>query len=251
MSLRIMTYNVRGCRGLDNRVRLDRIAGILEECDADVIALQELDVGRARSQFVDQPKVLADHLEMDVLFYCCDGWREGQYGTAILSRLPLSLVRCANLPGLRAREPRGALWAEVTVGDARINVINTHLGLHPMERLQQVEALLGKDWVGHESFAKPAVVCGDFNFSPRDPLYRTVTQQLRDVQMVVETRRYAPTWLGMRTIDFILVNGELDVREARTHGPLRAWIASDHLPLIATLEVKKTAAAETAPRPIR
>ena len=235
MSLKIVTYNVRGCRGLDGKICTDRITAILRECDADVIALQELDAGRSRSKFIDQPQRIADALDMDVLFHSCEGWTDGRYGTAILSRMSLKHVRSGNLPAMKGREPRGALWAEVGHEKMAIHIVNTHLGLHPRERHAQIEALLGPEWFGHNTLSSAAILCGDFNLSRRDPLYKTLSHRLRDVQSV--NQRHHTTWLGLRTIDFILVNEGMEIRESRTHKPLHALVASDHVPLIAHLGI--------------
>ncbi|MDZ4859639.1 MAG: endonuclease/exonuclease/phosphatase family protein [Candidatus Hydrogenedentes bacterium] len=235
MSLKVVTYNVRGCRGLDGKICTDRIAAILRECDADVIALQELDAGRSRSRFIDQPRRIADALDMDVLFHSCEGWTDGRYGTAIFSRFPMKHVRSANLPAMKGREPRGALWAEIGHSKSPIHIVNTHLGLHPRERHAQIETLLGPDWFGHDVFSGPSILCGDFNLGRRDPLYRSLLGRLRDVQSI--NARHVPTWLGMRTIDFILVNEGMEIRESRTHKPLRALVASDHVPLVAHLGI--------------
>ena len=80
-----------------------RIARVIEACKADVVALQELDVGRPRSGGIDQPRAIAEHLDMHLEFCSardCDG---GRYGNAILSRHPIELVHGACLPQLGLR----------------------------------------------------------------------------------------------------------------------------------------------------
>jgi endonuclease/exonuclease/phosphatase family metal-dependent hydrolase len=236
MRFNVVTYNVHACRGLDRKICHLRTADILRDCRADIVALQELDCGRARSNNVDQPQAIARELGMECLFYSCEGWKDGQYGNAILSKFPMRLVRSANLPGGGRYEPRGAIWAELEVHGKHIQVLNTHLGLTSAERAMQVKALLGPEWLGAHAATDSAVICGDFNFSPRDPLYRTLTERYRDVQLVQRARR-GPTWLGLRTIDFVLVSHAIEVHEVGVHWSFRARIASDHLPLVASVSI--------------
>ena len=48
-SLRVATYNVHGCRGMDRRRSEERIAEVIASLEVDVIGLQELDLNRRRS----------------------------------------------------------------------------------------------------------------------------------------------------------------------------------------------------------
>src|SRR6188768_47680 len=96
--LRVMTYNVHGCIGTDRRLDAGRVAQVIASCDPDVVALQELDVGRTRSGAMDQPRAIADRLGLHMDFLSardCDG---GRYGNAVLSRHDVVLVRGACLP---------------------------------------------------------------------------------------------------------------------------------------------------------
>lgn len=148
---RILTYNVHACRGLDGRPSPGRIADVIAAARPDIVALQELDVGRARSGELDQAEVIARELGMDFHFHPARRIEGERYGDAILSALPLRLVKAGSLPEPRRRppffEPRGALWASVGLGGraGALQVINTHLGLLARERTAQVEALLGED----------------------------------------------------------------------------------------------------------
>jgi endonuclease/exonuclease/phosphatase family metal-dependent hydrolase len=238
-SLRIVTYNVHSCIGLDGRMSPQRIARVLAQCDADVIALQELDVRRPRTLGREQAREIAQALNMDFHFFPTIRMEEEQYGDAILSRLPMRMIRSDLLPGvtpMRQLEPRGAIWVEVAVGRHAVQVITTHLGLDEQERLEQVQALLGPNWLGHPQCHEPVILCGDLNFRPRSRAYRLLAGQLRDAQIV--NRRPSATfpsrWPLVR-IDHIFVKGALEVRVAETLRTRLAQRASDHLPLIAEL----------------
>ncbi|HEY8426939.1 MAG TPA: endonuclease/exonuclease/phosphatase family protein, partial [Sandaracinaceae bacterium] len=130
MRLRLVTWNVRHGLGFDRRVSLDRVLRVLAPLDADLIALQELDVGRARTGHVDQPAWLAERLAMRAVFAeTCPG-----YGHALLSRRALSRSELVPLPSGRASEPRMAIDATLEGGP---RVIATHFGLIPHERSAQ------------------------------------------------------------------------------------------------------------------
>src|SRR5580692_10055815 len=130
--VRILTYNVHRCVGADRVLDVARVADVLAAQAPDIVALQEVDVGRARTGGVDQAHQLARRLGMAFHFNAALKVEEELYGDAILTALPERLVKAGPLPGyprLRRLEPRGALWVEVEVGAVRLQVITTHLGL--------------------------------------------------------------------------------------------------------------------------
>jgi endonuclease/exonuclease/phosphatase family metal-dependent hydrolase len=236
-----VTYNVHSCVGLDGKVSPQRIARVIAQCDPDLVALQELDVGRRRTQGRDQAEEIAHELNMTFHFHPTIKLEEEQYGDAILSRYPMRLVRSGLLPGANstAIEPRGAIWATVRVGDQEVQVLNTHLGLSERERLEQVHALLGPEWLAHPDFREPLIVCGDLNFRSRSPAYRLLAERLRDVSRC-DGRRPAATFPSRRPIvriDYIFIGGDFEVLSAEAARTALAVRASDHLPLIAELQL--------------
>jgi endonuclease/exonuclease/phosphatase family metal-dependent hydrolase len=240
-----MTYNVHGCVGVDRRLDVGRVSAMIAHCRPDVVALQELDVGRARSGHVDQAREIAGRLGMAAHFNCAFRVEEEQYGDAILTRLPHRLVRAGPLPTLpRSRlERRGALWVAVELAPGReLQVINTHLGLVPLEQRAQVSELLGPNWLGHPAFRPPAVLMGDFNATGRYPAYRRLADRLQDVQRTPEggrrggrTVRTFPSRLPMLRLDHVFATPELEVADVHTPLTASARVASDHLPLVVQL----------------
>ncbi len=240
-----MTYNVHGCVGVDRRLDVGRVAAVIAQASPDVVALQELDVGRARSGRVDQAHAIAARLGMRAQFNAAFQVAEERYGDAILTSLPCRLVRSGALPTLpRSRlERRGALWLAVEVDGLELQVINTHLGLVPLEQRGQVTALLGPDWIGHGAWRPPAVLVGDFNATARYAAYRRLTGELRDVQRseTGERRRGGrpartfPSRLPMLRIDHMFLTAGIDVRSVHAVTTPLARMASDHLPLVADL----------------
>ncbi len=241
--LRIMTYNVHSCIGMDGRSSTDRIARVIARYEPDIVALQELDVGRPRTGGVDQARLIARHLEMAYHFHPTIHLEEERYGNAILSRLPMRQIKSGPLPGRGhwpRHEPRGAIWAGIDLGDVELQVINTHLGLRRRERLAQARALLGVDWLGHPDCRGPTVLLGDLNAGPRSPVLRRLTTELRDAQQSLPGQRPAKTWFGpypTARIDHVLTGPGITVRNVQVPRTGLARLASDHLPLIVDLDL--------------
>lgn len=232
-SFTLVTYNVHGCRGLDGRRSEARVARVLMDCGADVIALQELDAWRSRSAFIGQPRELAARLEMDYCFVPTAHWGDGEYGCAILSRLPMRHVKSAPLPARGFHEPRGAQWVEVDVRGRAVQVVNTHLDYQSMCCSDQLEALLGGTWIGSERFCPPGIVCGDFNFTPGSRLYRNAAAQLTDAAVACGSAR--ATWMGIRRLDYVWTSADVRAESVSVIRNVRARLASDHAPVVARL----------------
>ncbi|WP_460448237.1 endonuclease/exonuclease/phosphatase family protein [Alsobacter sp. SYSU BS001988] len=235
---RILTYNVHRCLGIDGVLDPGRIAAVIAACQPDIVALQELDVGRRRTGGVDQAQAIADRLGMQMHFHPALRVMEEQYGDAILTARPSRVVKAGALPGLRSRpgiEPRGALWAAVQAQGGEVQVINTHMGLRGQERLNQIEALLGPEWLGHPRCADPVILLGDFNAAPHSRAYRRVAARLRDAQTSPPAARAQATFpsrMPMLRIDHVFVSGGVEVTRAETIRTPLARAASDHLPLL-------------------
>ena len=232
--LRVMSYNIRNARGGDQRVDLERIAEVIAAFAPDVVALQEVDVGRARSGGVDQAEVLGERLGLFASFAPCIEEGCERYGIATLTRWPPLAVRQLALPAVvqrrgRGSEPRCALltrlhWPD---DDRELAVVNTHLSVIANERPGQVAALLaGLD-------ADEVVIAGDFNCTPWSAPFRRLAGTLRPATRRVRTW---PARLPIVPLDHILYRGPLQVIHSGvwTHGAARR--ASDHLPVVAELE---------------
>ncbi len=243
LTLRIMTYNVHFCINMDGKISPNRIAKVIAHYDPDIVCLQELDVDRARTGWVDQAQVIAQQLEMEYHFAPAIHLEEGKYGNAILSRLPMRLVHAAPLPVIPDRpdiEPRGALWAVVTLEGQEIQLFNTHFGLRPQERLIQVEALLGEEWLGHPDCLGPVILCGDFNAQPRSRVCRKIRRRLHDAQWTLDDHRPQRTFFGhypVGRIDHVFVSPGIRVRGIEVPRTALTRIASDHLPLIVEVDI--------------
>jgi endonuclease/exonuclease/phosphatase family metal-dependent hydrolase len=252
--LRVMTYNVHSCIGMDGKIDPERIARVIARARPDVVALQELDVGRERSLGMDQAHLIARYLEMEFHFHPAMHLEEERYGDAILTHLPLRLVKAGSLPGLAHKpslEPRGAIWVAIDLNDREVQVINTHLGLYPRERMAQVEALLGSDWLAHDECRGPVVFCGDLNAPPSSPVCRRIGNRLRDVQAVAKDHRPGNTFSSRfptLRIDHLFISPDVEVTGIEIPGSELARIASDHLPLLAELRIPGPGGMRSSPR---
>jgi endonuclease/exonuclease/phosphatase family metal-dependent hydrolase len=240
--LRVMTYNVHSCLGMDGKISTHRIAQVIERYDPLIIGLQELDALRPRSRSEEQAQLIADELGMHVSYFPV--FRPGTelYGDAILSRVPIEIVRAAQLAtDSDDREPRGAIWVRIQLEDIRINFINTHFGLGRFERVAQASDLMSEEWIGGIELDEPIILVGDFNTFPNTFPYRTLASRLHDVQILMENFRPLKTFSvasPIFRIDHIFVSGHFAVRSVQVPRNHLTRIASDHLPLIADLDFK-------------
>lgn len=224
--LKIATYNIHGAVGADGRCAPSRIAAVLSEIDADVIALQEVPLGGAST-----PDVLA-YLQAHTGFHAAAGATmsspEREYGNAVLSRYPVVATRTIDL-SFGAREPRGALDADIDCNGHMIRFIATHLGLSAAERRSQVQTLLA----AFDTREMPVILTGDLNewFLWGRSLRWLVAHFQR-----TRAPRTFPARFPIFSLDRIWVRpGDRLVRVA-VHRTRAARRASDHLPLVAQID---------------
>ena len=253
--LRVMTYNVHGCSGMDGRVSPRRVARVIDAYDPDIIALQEIDLGRRRSRAEDQSAMIAKQLGLNHVFCPTITHGEEHYGHALLTPWPVEVIKRARLPSdpkKLSREPRVALWARVMIDGRPVNVITTHLGLGLAERAEQVRALVGPDWIGGLPEDEPAILCGDFNLPPGNASYRRLIAKLRDVQLVTPGHRTLLTFSSIRPfmrIDHIFLTPQFAAQAVMVPRTDLTRITSDHLPLLADLQLASEPAEMPTTKP--
>ena len=218
-----------------------RIAEVIAEMSVDVVALQELDLGRRRSAGVNQTKMIAEQLGWYSHFHPAMRRDDEHYGNAVLSRYPLNFHRAVELPGkppFFCRESRVAIEVNIETKLGKVHIINTHLGLGWRERFAQAQLFTGAEWRAAIAGDTPLILLGDFNSLRSSRPYRTLNRHLRDVRELVRATgsiRTFPTRFPVLAVDYIFVNRAVQPRSVTVHRSRLARIASDHFPLMAEL----------------
>ncbi|RWX79294.1 EEP domain-containing protein [Neorhizobium lilium] len=236
--LKILTYNVHSCIGTDRKLDPARIADVIAALEPDVIGLQELDVGRNRTGGTDQAHEIATLLRMEYHFHAALNLAEERYGDAILTTLPAKMIKADVLPSFG--EQRGALAVELSVGDRSVQIVNTHLGLRSRDRRAQMAALLGEDWLSQPAWScKPRILIGDLNSTPLTRTYKSLAAVYRDAHAAGHPRPRAtfPSRFPLLRLDHVFISPDVKAVDAQVVSTPLARLASDHLPLLVTVEV--------------
>lgn len=237
--LRVLTYNLHHGEGGDGRVDLGRIAGVVRAANPDLVALQEVDRKAVRTGQVDQPAEYIRLTGMSGWYGAAMPFQGGEYGQLLLSRWPLMQPRVVRLPGTAGREPRIAATSIVEIpGCGRICWTGLHLDASrgDTDRFAQVEALL-REFPANADL--PTLLAGDFNATPDS---RVMKRLLDSGTGWMDT---AGDQAGLTNpadqpkvrIDYVLAGpaAKWRVLESRV---IPDPVASDHRPLLVTLELK-------------
>jgi endonuclease/exonuclease/phosphatase family metal-dependent hydrolase len=237
-TLRVATYNIHKCRGIDQRVRPIRIAQVLRELDADIVALQEV-VGSGSPAYEDQARYVADALGYHHAFGENRRHNGAAYGNLLLSRFPI--VRSRNYDiSTRGREPRGVLRADVRLLDGRLlHLFNAHLGTAYRERGEQARHLTGLRILCNGELSGTRIVLGDFNeWIPGDAT-RLVSAHFGWARRSRSAhRRTYPCVLPLLRLDHIYFDDALKLHRLALHRSRKALMASDHLPVVAEFRLQ-------------
>ena len=220
--LRVASWNIRAAQSAP----VEMLAAEMRAMQADVFALQEVDVRTRRGDFVDQPGGLATALGFHYVFAASIEWDEGHYGLAVLSRWPLIKVQRHRVDSTPDAEPRIVLEVTICAEGRPLHMFNHHadrrtasraLGLAHLKRIVQGEIGSG------------ILVLGDLNEYPDAPGVRSLIQAGL-VDLSATSRQH----VGGGRVDYLLV----DERLARIASPARVWPTdkSDHHALLTDLE---------------
>jgi len=247
--VRLVTYNTHHGVGDDGRHDLPRLATVLAAADADVICLQEVDRHFGpRSENVDQALLLARALDMQLAWGPTideprPGGQRGEYGNALLSRLPILVSDVHRLPG--GGEPRCALRTMIELDGGALWVTTTHLSRKSGDRAAQAAAVADL----HTAPMETGIVVGDFNAAPDAPEFAVLREKFADAWELANERDDRSGWRFWqhddgsthparsphRRIDHAWVTPGVAVATAEV---LDGAGASDHLPLMINLEVR-------------
>jgi endonuclease/exonuclease/phosphatase family metal-dependent hydrolase len=230
--MRIVTYNIHKGRGMDGRISTKRIANVLEELDADIIALQEV-FAQCDSQ-EGQVEMLASELGMRSTFGCTRHHRNRPYGNAILSRWPILQSHEMDISWMH-RERRGCIRADLKTPAGTLHVFNIHMGTSYFERRHQVRSLLSSKQIV-EDLSGPRVLVGDFNEWIKGLTTRMLSEKFEslNLELHVRKRRSYPGLLPVLHLDHIYFERPLYVQKAELVRTKLSKVASDHVPLVAS-----------------
>jgi len=233
-AVRVVTYNVHKCVGVDRRYDPERIATVLREIDPDIACLQEVAVRRRNAQHLDQCAFLGEATGCHVVPSAAIREHRGRCGNAILTRFPVLAARSIDLSvGAYAR--RGAIDADLLIGDRVLRVIATHFGLLAGERQLQVNRLiaaLAEPLPPERRAADAVLLMGDLNE------WRGSSDGIRALDRRLgpsAAARTFPSWLPVLPLDRIYATYPAVLRASHVYRSPLARLASDHLPLVGTL----------------
>ncbi len=232
-----MTFNIHHGEGIDKKLDFERIAKLIRDEKADLVALQEVDKGVGRSGNTDVAGEIARMAGMSCVFSNNHSLSNGQYGNAILTRFPIKSRDHRLLPKKDSTsEQRGWLKTVVEVNGREVSFWNTHIDhrADEGERLKGVAKFVA--WVKEEK--TPIIFCGDFNAVPTSRTYQQMKEAFDDSwEKIGSGEGYTiPVHNPNRRIDYVFVSKGAPIE------PLRAWVprteASDHLPIVVEFKWK-------------
>ncbi len=230
-TLRVMTWNIHHGRGMDKQVDLERIAAVIRSADPDIVALQEVDRGTRRTDRRDLAAELAKLCGMDHVFGKNIDYQGGDYGNALLTRLPVVHAQNHHYRMLREGEQRGLLRVRLRFGKRELRIWNTHIDFRPddSERLANVAEIGG---ILARMNATPVLLCGDFNDTPISRTHKALLESFLDAGQGLTYPSNKPR----KRIDYVFVrnNSWLQILEAK----VLTTQASDHLPVVTELRVR-------------
>jgi endonuclease/exonuclease/phosphatase family metal-dependent hydrolase len=231
MPLKVATYNIRKCIGLDRKRDPARILAVLSEIGADIITLQEADRRfGARESCLPAAMIEAETPWTHVPFNIRPGGI-GWHGNAILVRRGVE-IKNAHPMDLPMLEPRGAVEAELIIDGRHIRVIGAHLDLSGLWRRRQIKAMLAH--IDAASRHLPTILMGDFNqWSDRGALSEFAFHHHR----ILKTPKSFHTSRPVAQLDRIIVSHDVDVVDCGAHISPLSQKASDHLPIWADLSL--------------
>jgi endonuclease/exonuclease/phosphatase family metal-dependent hydrolase len=223
--LTLATWNIHAAVGGDGRFLPSRIADVLHEIDADIVALQEVPLGgRHWPNVLPLLSQATGCVGVEGLTFSVGG---RCFGNAILSRYPVVATRRIDI-SFGSREPRGALDADIYVHGHRLRVVATHLGLRAAERRAQVNRLLQ----AFDTEEMGVVLMGDLN---EWFVWGQVLRQLVSHFQAVPAPATFPSRWPVFALDRIWVRPRHRLVHVHVHRTAGAKLASDHLPLVATI----------------
>ena len=231
MQLNVASYNIHKAIGLDRRRDPDRIMAVLHEIDADIVALQEADRRFGRKASALPLAALERHTPYKAVPLAGLPDSIGWHGNAILVRREAIVAESVVVP-LPTLEPRGAIRANIVLNGKRLRIVGMHLDLSGLRRRQQVRSILH-----HVDACEgdcPSVLMGDFNEWSR---HGGALREFGHGWHVLAPGKSFPSRRPVAQLDRIVVSPHWRIVETAVHHSALAARGSDHLPVIARLEL--------------
>jgi endonuclease/exonuclease/phosphatase family metal-dependent hydrolase len=233
LRLRVLSYNIHHGEGIDGKLDLERIARVIKAVKPDLVALQEVDRKVQRTKNVDQPAELARLTGMHVVFGGNIKLQGGDYGNAVLSRVPVLRHRNHLLPCFDKGEQRGVLEVELKIGDVDLVFLATHLD-HRADGRERLASARAINELAVRDADRPALLAGDLNDLPDSPPLTELGKfWRRSNERILPT---VPVKHPRRQIDYILYRPNERWRTIETM-VLEEAVASDHRAILAVLEL--------------
>jgi endonuclease/exonuclease/phosphatase family metal-dependent hydrolase len=233
-TLRVATYNVHRCRGMDARTVPQRIASVLASLDVDAVALQE--VLGASQRRPGQAAELGAALGMGWVMAPTRHLRTALFGNVILSRFPVRHHVQYDVTW-KTCEHRGVQRVDVAMDEDTLHVYNVHLGTSLLERRHQAAKVASI--VHDRRVAGPKIVLGDFNEWARGMAKDILAERLQSIDLSkhLSRRRTYPGFFPILHLDHIYYEGKVEVLKVSLPRDRMSLMASDHLPLVADLKI--------------
>jgi endonuclease/exonuclease/phosphatase family metal-dependent hydrolase len=230
-NLAIVSYNIHGCLGTDRCYDPDRVVSVMKMLNADIYCLQEVDSrhhpGSGTSRQLDY---LAKEMEMIAIPGPTIIHELGEFGNAILTRLPVNGIRKADVT-VEGHEPRGVLDVDISVNGIPVRVLDVHFGLTAAERHFQVQKIMTMIDI---TLPSPLVIMGDFNEWKSFGLgsVRAINRLLGKFAAPATF----PSWLPLLSLDRVWIHPKKLKKKIEAVNSQICRKASDHLPLKATIQ---------------
>jgi endonuclease/exonuclease/phosphatase family metal-dependent hydrolase len=225
----VLSYNIHECVGSDRRRDPARIAQVIKESGAQIVGLQEVHSDASGEEQLHQMNYLAALTGLQAVAGPAVERRNGHYGNVLLTSYKILALHKLDLSYL-AREPRGAIDADLEINGEAVRVIVTHLGLLPAERRFQVRKLLT---ALEQQRTRVVMLLSDFNeWLPTGRSLRWIHTHLGKTALV----RTFPSRFPIFALDRIWVSPPAALAELCCIRTPLSRLASDHLPLKATIK---------------
>ncbi len=227
---RVATYNVHKCKGVDWRVSPDRVARVIGEMGADLLAVQEI--------LHSQAEAISNQVGLPFTFGGARQHAGEPYGNAVFTRLPIASSESSDLT-VRMREARQCLRVSVSLAAMQVHFFAVHFGTSYFERRQQARRFLSSEILERPDVKGTRIVAGDFNEWTSGLTTQLLSKHLGSAELGMHRsrKRTYPGLLPLLQLDHIYYDPLFHLSEMHLLRSRLALVASDHLPLFADFEV--------------